>query len=144
MSHVHIQLSLTVLQCYHHENAFHVCVFYEHWHFCCGVQGPFSVCFLKCLFLRKRSWVGEGQRDRETENPKQTLYCQHGTQHGLKPTKPGDHDLSWNQSWMLNRLSHQGTPSVLCWFIISLRLFVAILFIWIHANGIGSIRFLRF
>ena len=30
--------------------------------------------------------VGEGQEERERENPKQAPGCQHRAQHGLKPT----------------------------------------------------------
>ena len=53
---------------------------------------------------------GEGQRERETQNPKQPprseLLAWRLT--GAGTHKPQDHDLS--QSQMLNRLSHPGAP----------------------------------
>ena len=43
--------------------------------------------------------------------------CQHTARRGAQTQEPRDHDLS--RSWMLNRLSHPGTPfspiSVRCW-----------------------------
>ena len=55
---------------------------------------------------------GVGQRERETQNPKQVpgsaeLSAQ-SPWHGAWTYEPWDHDLSW--SWMLNRLSHPGAP----------------------------------
>ena len=59
---------------------------------------------------RDRAWAGEGQRDRETQNPKQApgskLSAQSPTQG--QTHKLGDHDLSWSQTF--NRLSHPGVP----------------------------------
>ena len=36
-------------------------------------------------------------RDRERQNPKQALHCEHRAQHGVKTHEQGDHDLSRNQ-----------------------------------------------
>ena len=49
------------------------------------------------LFLRdtETTQEGEGQRDRETDNPDQVPCCQPDV--GLKTTKPRGHDLSRNQ-----------------------------------------------
>ena len=41
--------------------------------------------------------VGEGQRERETENPKQALHCRSEPEAGFEPTKLRDHDLGQNQ-----------------------------------------------
>ena len=41
--------------------------------------------------------AGEGQGERETENPKQAPRCQHRAQCGAQIHKPWDHDLSENQ-----------------------------------------------
>ena len=51
---------------------------------------------------------GRGQRERETQNPKQlqASRCQHRAQHGARTHEPWDRGLS--QSWTLNRLSHPG------------------------------------
>ena len=67
--------------------------------------------FIKKIFLmftfyfwereRHGAWVGEGQREKETQNSKQAPCCQH---------KPWNHDLSWSR--MLNQLSHPGTPTL--------------------------------
>ena len=64
-------------------------------------------------FLRDRerqSMSGKGQRERETQNPKQApgLSCQHIAQRGARTHEPRDHDLG--QSQVLNRLSHPGAP----------------------------------
>ena len=69
--------------------------------------------FIFCLLIfknkRDRAWAGEGQREREPQNPKQApgseLSAQSPTQGSHRPR---DHDLS--RSWTLNRLSHPGTP----------------------------------
>ena len=55
-----------------------------------------------------RAWVGEGQRERETEDSKQALHWQQKAQCGTRTHEPWDHDLSWNQT--LNRLSHPSAP----------------------------------
>ena len=55
--------------------------------------------------------MGEGQRERDTHriwNRLQSLSCQHRAQRGAPTHELWDHDLS--QSWMLNRLSHPGSP----------------------------------
>ena len=49
--------------------------------------------FFKSLFiLRERAWAREGQRERERENPEQTLLCQCRAQSGAQSHKPWDHD----------------------------------------------------
>ena len=58
--------------------------------------------------------MGEGQRERETQNPKagrlHALSCQHRARHGARTHKLRDHDLS--PSRMLNQLSHPGAPNM--------------------------------
>ena len=56
-------------------------------------------------------WVGEGQRERETQNPKQlqALSCQHRARHGAWTHDLQNHDLS--RSRTLNPLSHPGAPA---------------------------------
>ena len=57
-----------------------------------------DVLFFKCLFWERVStWMGEGQRVRERENPKQALCCQHTAQRRARSHEPPIHDLSWNQ-----------------------------------------------
>ena len=58
---------------------------------------------------RERTWVREGQRKRETQNPKQlqALSCQNRARQGARTYEPWDHDLSRSQ--MPNWLSHPGT-----------------------------------
>ena len=60
---------------------------------------------------RERAWTREGQRERETQNPKQapSSGCQHRAQRGARTHGVWDHDLSRSQ--MLNRLSHPGALS---------------------------------
>ena len=41
--------------------------------------------------------VGKEQRERERENPKQILRCQHRAQRGAQTYEQRDHDLSLNQ-----------------------------------------------
>ena len=53
---------------------------------------------------------GEGQRERERENPKQALPCQCGAQCGAQNHKPWDHDLSLNQESELSQLNHPHAP----------------------------------
>ena len=48
------------------------------------------------------------ETERERENPKQVLSCQHRAGLRARSHEPWDHDLS--QSQMFNRLSHPGTP----------------------------------
>ena len=57
----------------------------------------------KFFWERNRVWVGEGQRERERENPRQALHWL-----GARTLEPWGHDLS--QSRTLNRLSHWGAP----------------------------------
>ena len=61
---------------------------------------------------RESEWAraGEGQRERKTQNLKQApgSRCQHRARCGVWSHKPRDHDLSW--SWILNQVSHPGTP----------------------------------
>ena len=40
---------------------------------------------------------GGAERERETENPKQSLCCEHSAQLGARTHKLSDHDLSQNQ-----------------------------------------------
>ena len=58
--------------------------------------------------MRGSARVGKGQRETETQNPKQALGCQDRTRQGARTREPGDRDLS--QSPTLNRLSHPGAP----------------------------------
>ena len=64
------------------------------------------------LFLRQRdrAWTGEGQREREAQNPKQAPApsCQPRAWRGARTHRPRDRDLS--RSRTLNRLSHPGAP----------------------------------
>ena len=55
--------------------------------------------------------MGEGQREKDTQNPKQAPGSELTAQslmRGLN-SRNWDHDLSWN--WRLNRLSHSGAPT---------------------------------
>ena len=65
-----------------------------------------------------REWSGEGQRERETQNPKQApgLRCQHRALRRVQTHELRDHDLSW--SWVANQLRHPGALKTLhnfCW-----------------------------
>ena len=70
--------------------------------------------FLMFIFERKIEWkctcmwVGEGQRDRETEDLKWAPRWQQTAWYGAQTHEPRDHDLS--QSRMINWPSHPGTP----------------------------------
>ena len=58
---------------------------------------------------RNRAQAGEGQRKRETQNPKQASGSELSAQSLMARTQElGDHDLSWSRT--LNQLSHAGTP----------------------------------
>ena len=58
---------------------------------------------------REREKTGEGQTGRHRIwSGLQALSCQHKAWCGARTPGPQDHDLS--RSWMLNRLSHSGTP----------------------------------
>ena len=54
--------------------------------------------------------VGEGQRKRETEDPKGAPRWQQRARCGAQTHEPWDYDLSRNM--MLNWLSHPGTPGM--------------------------------
>ena len=62
------------------------------------------------FFERQREteheWAGEGQREGETQNPKQAPGSELSAQVRHGGHEPQDHDLSWSQ--MLNQLSHPG------------------------------------
>ena len=45
------------------------------------------------FILRERVQTGEGQGEREAENPKQAPHCQHRAQCGAGTQEPQDHDL---------------------------------------------------
>ena len=45
------------------------------------------------IFDREKTQVGEGERERETENPKQAPHCQHKAQCGAQTRKLQDHGL---------------------------------------------------
>ena len=66
--------------------------------------------YLFILRERVSMRVGKGQRERERQNPKQALSCQHRARHGAQTHEPRDRDLSRSQT--LNRLSHPGAPEV--------------------------------
>ena len=85
------------------------------------------MCVYVCVFLllfifekerdREGKCVGasrvgvERQRQRETQDPKQTLHWQWGTDSGARTHEPWDHDLSRSQT--SSQLSHSGTPGFL-------------------------------
>ena len=80
----------------------------------------FFYIFFKFLFYvlfifereRERWCVGEGQRERETQNPKQApgseLSAQSPVRGSNSEARPWAHDLSWSQT--PNRPSHPGAP----------------------------------
>ena len=58
-----------------------------------------------------QEWVGEGQRERERENPKQTPYCLHRAQHSALK----NHEIiTWAKikTWVRNQLSNSGTLKI--------------------------------
>ena len=57
---------------------------------------------------------GGAERERETQNPKQALGCQHRARRGAQTHGLQDRDLS--QSRLLNRLSHPGAPPLVSSF----------------------------
>ena len=59
-------------------------------------------------FLRDTDSASGERTERETQNSKQALSCQHRAQHGVQTHEQWEHDLS--QSRMLNLLSHPGAP----------------------------------
>ena len=63
-----------------------------------------------CKRERDRAQAGEGQREQETQNLKQfqAPSCWHRAQRGAQTHELRDHNLSG--SWVLNQLSHPGTP----------------------------------
>ena len=76
-------------------------------------RNTFILKFFMFIYLweRKKVGAGEGQKERETQNPKQDLgswACQHRAPRGTRTHQPWDHDQS--RSWTLNRLSHPGAP----------------------------------
>ena len=52
------------------------------------------------------TWEGQGERN--GENPKQAPHFQQEARCGAQTHEPWDHDLSRNQRWTLNQLSHPG------------------------------------
>ena len=78
----------------------------------------FLIFFNVYLFLRQRETEHERGRvrERETQNLKQALSCQHRARRGARTHGPRDHDLS--RSRPLNRLSHPGAPVALLFFIL--------------------------
>ena len=56
-----------------------------------------SLFYYYYLVLRDRAWAGQGQRERETQNPKQAPCCQHGARCGAQTPEPRDPDLNQNQ-----------------------------------------------
>ena len=49
------------------------------------------------LFWEREGGLGKRQREREKENPKQALHCQHGAQCQAQTDQAWDHELSRNQ-----------------------------------------------
>ena len=94
-------------QKFKHQHLYHLCFYW--------------LSFFLCLFIFERQqdrvWAGEGQRERETQNPKQApsseLSAQPNT--GLELTN-WDHDLSRRRT--LNQLSHPGAPDCLLRWVI--------------------------
>ena len=92
--------------------------------------------------------MGEGQRERETQNLKlvQALSCQHTARLGAQTHEPWDHDLS--QSWMPNQLTHPHAPDgffILFYFILFyFILFSTFIYFWDRErqsmNGGGAER----
>ena len=77
----------------------------------------YCLCFLQCSLSLSPSlslkliYLFGGGRGTERENPKQALQCQCRARCGARTHKPWDHDRNW--SWLLNQLSHPGSPSLL-------------------------------
>ena len=77
---------------------------------------PFYIFIFSSLFILRETetvWVGEGQRERGRDriwSRLQALSRQHRARCGTQTHELWDHDLS--RSWMLNQLSHPGTPRV--------------------------------
>ena len=68
---------------------------------------PRSLEFFLMFIYLLGGGVGRGR-----ENPKQALRCQHRAQRGARTHELWDHNLSRNQEWTLNQLSHQGAPQI--------------------------------
>ena len=73
-----------------------------------------SYSFLKFYFSfkreKERTWVGNEQRQKETQNPKQAPCCQSKAQRGAWTHELWDHDPNWSQ--MPNWLSHPEAPRI--------------------------------
>ena len=70
----------------------------------------FLIFFLFWKRERECMKTGEGQRERERENPMQALCCQWGAWY-----EPKNYEIiTWAEikSWTLNRLSHPGAPKI--------------------------------
>ena len=80
--------------------------------------------------------MGEGQRERERENPKQAPCCQPRARHGAQSHEPGDHDLSQNQE--LDTLPTE-PPGLNCYFS---EVFWDNFTSDLSSNSFGSIRFI--
>ena len=70
----------------------------------------------RLLILREteKARMGDGQKERERENPKQAPHCQCRARQGAQTHELWDHDL--RQSWTLNQLSHPGAPTYSFYF----------------------------
>ncbi|XP_049479363.1 uncharacterized protein LOC125917974 [Panthera uncia] len=91
------------------------------------IEGTFKN-FFKCLFLRERVQVGEGQRARRRHRIRSRLQapsCQHRARRGARTHRPRDQDLS--RSRTLNRLSHPGAPRI---FSLSTHPMLGFLLLW--------------
>ena len=80
----------------------------------CATQAPLLNFFLMFTYFWERETETErdnrgAERDRICSRL-QALSCQHRARCRAQTHKLWDHDLS--QSWMLNRLSHPGTPQI--------------------------------
>ena len=73
-----------------------------------------QVFFLMFIYFWEREKrAGEGQRERETEDPKQALCWQQWARCQAWTHEPWDHALSRSQ--MFNQLSHPGAPNMQFW-----------------------------
>ena len=74
-------------------------------------QFDIASCFsLFKIYFRERENTSGGEGQRETEKILSRLHAQRGARHGARSHDPGL--MTWAQikSWLLNRLSHPGTP----------------------------------
>ena len=79
---------------------------------------PPSIFYFFLILGKMRAWAREGKRERGTEDLKWALCWQQRAWCGAWTQVLCDHDLS--QRWMLNWLSHPGTPGPPIYYVIVL------------------------